>query len=136
MALSYTTTLRNNRLDEIKTLIDAGAGAGLLKIYSGTVPADVGTALGAQVLLATLTLSDPCAAAASGGVLTFSAITQDASADATNTAAFFRVTDSDGNAVVQGTVGTSGADLNLTSTSIVATEPVSVTSFTITEGNT
>jgi hypothetical protein len=136
MALSYTTTLRNNRLDEIATLINAGVGAGLLKIYSGTVPANVGTALGAQVLLATLTLTDPVAAAASSGVLTFSTITQDSSADATGTAAFFRLTDSDGHAVVQGTVGTSGADLNLTSTSIVATEPVAVTSFTITEGNT
>ncbi len=135
MALSYTTTLRNNRLDEIATLINAGTGAGLLKIYSGSVPANVGTALGAQVLLATLTLTDPVAAAASSGVLTFSTITQDSSADATGTAAFFRITDSDGNAVVQGTVGTSGADLNLTSTSIVATEPVAVSSFTITEAN-
>jgi hypothetical protein len=32
-------------------------------------------------------------------------------------------------------VSTSGADLNLTTVSIVATQPVSISSFTITEGN-
>jgi hypothetical protein len=36
---------------------------------------------------------------------------------------------------MDGNVGTSGSDLNLTTTSITATQPVSVTSFVITEGN-
>ena len=37
--------------------------------------------------------------------------------------------------MLDGSVGTSGSDLNLTTTSIVATQPVSITSFVITEGN-
>ena len=68
-------------------------------------------------------------------MLTLNAITQDSSANATGTATWFRLTTSGGTAVVDGNVGTSGSDLNLTTTSIVATQPVSCSSFTITEGN-
>jgi len=135
MALTYTTTLVNNQLDELTALVDAGSGAGKIKIYDGTVPTDVGTALAGNTLLATLTCTDPAAAAASSGVLTFSTITDDSSADATGTATFFRITDSDDNDVVQGTVGTSGADVNFDSVSFVAGGTVAMSSFAITGGN-
>lgn len=135
MALSYTTTLRNNQLNEVTALIDAGSGAGKVRIYSGSVPANVGASLGAAVLLAELALTDPSAGAASGGVLTFSAIADDTSADASGTASFARFLDSDNNAVVQGTVGTSGADINFNSVTFVAGGLVEITSFTITAGN-
>jgi len=134
MALSYTTTLRNNQLDQITTAVGA---SGLLRIYDATggVPANVGTALGSQVLLAELTCNATFAPGASGGVLTLNAITQDSSANATGTAAFFRLTTSGGTAIVQGTVGTSGEDLNLNTLNIVELGPVAVTSFTITAAN-
>ena len=132
MALSYVTALRNARLDLIKTQTDAGAGAGLLRIYDGTRPATGGTA---TTLLAELTFTDPSYGAAASGVLTASAITQDSSANATGTATWFRVVDSTAAFVMDGNVGTSGSDLNLTTTSIVATQAVSVTSWVITEGN-
>jgi hypothetical protein len=132
MALAYVTALRNARLDAITTKIDAGAGAGLLRIYDGTRPATGGAA---TTLLAELTFSDPSSAAAASGVLTASAITQDSSANATGTASWFRVVDSTAAFVMDGNVGTSGSDLNLTTVSITATQPVSVTSFVITEGN-
>lgn len=135
MALSYTTTLRNNQLDEITALLDAGSGAAKIKIYDGSVPADVGTAISGQTLLGTLTCTDPAAAAASSGDLTFSSISDDSSADATSTATFFRITDSDDNAVVQGTVGTSGADINFDSVSFVAGGTVSISSLVISAGN-
>ena len=135
MALSYTTTLRNNQLDEITALIDAGAGAGKARIYDGTPPANVGTALSGNTQLAELILTDPSAGAASGGVLTFNAIADDTSADATGTASFVRFLDSDNNPVIQGTVGTSGADINFNSVSFVAGGLVEITSFTITAGN-
>lgn len=132
MALGFVAALRNARLDEITTEVDAGAGAGFLRIYDGTRPATGGTA---TTLLAELTFSDPSFAAATGGVLTANSITDEASAPATGTATWFRVTDSDGNAVLDGDVGTSGSDLNLNSTSITTGATVSVTSFVITEGN-
>jgi hypothetical protein len=129
MALAYSTAVRNAMLDAITTAIGA---SGLLRIYDGTRPASGGAA---TTLLAQLALSATAAAAASSGVLTLNAITQDSSADATGTATWFRITTSGGTFVIDGSVGTSGSDLNLTTTSIVATQPVSVTSFTITEGN-
>lgn len=136
--LSYVDTARSNKLDEITALVDAGAGAGLLRIYSGTQPADAGTALSGNTLLAELTFSDPSFGAASGGVLTANAITQDSSANATGTATFFRVVDSNANTVFDGDISTVAAgtgDLQLDSTSITAGQVVSVSSFTITEGS-
>lgn len=132
MALAFAATTRNGWLDDVNTLINAGAGAGLIRIYDGTRPATGGTA---TTLLAELTCSDPAGAAASGGVFTFSAITQDSSANATGTATWFRIVDSNGTFVLDGNVSTSGSDLNLTSTSITATEPVSISSATITAPN-
>lgn len=135
MAIKYSETAINNQLDELTALIDAGSAAGTLTIYDGTRPADPDTVVTTQTALAVLTLSDPSAAAASGGVLTLSSITQDSSADATGTASWFRVADSDGTAVVDGDVGTSSSDLVLNSVSIVAGGAVSVPSFVITGGN-
>ena len=87
-------------------------------------------------LLAELTCATPFAAGASGGVLTVGTVTADSSADNTGTATHFRLFKSDGTtAVIDGNVGTSGSDLNLSSVSIVATGSVSVTSWTITDGN-
>ena len=129
MALAYATTLRNTMLDAITT---AAGNAALLRIYDGSRPATGGTA---TTLLAELTCGTPFAAGASSGVLTLGSITQDASANATGTATWFRIVTSGGTFVLDGNVGTSGSDLNLTTTSIVSGQPVSVTSFTITEGN-
>lgn len=132
MALRLPTALRNSRGDAVTSL--AGNGA-LLRIYAGTIPTDANTAIGAQTLLGTLTCGSPFAAAASGGVVTANAITQDSAADATGTAAFFRLFASNGTTVVMdGTVGTSGADLNLTTVSVTSGQPIQVTSFVLTEG--
>jgi hypothetical protein len=130
MALGYDVSIRNAMLDAITAR--AGADA-LLRIYSGSRPATGGAA---TTLLAELTCGSTFAPAASGGVLTLNAITQDSSADATGTASWFRIVKSDGSThVLDGNVGTSGSDLNLTTTSIVAGQPISISSFVITEAN-
>jgi hypothetical protein len=122
--------LRNNMLDQITSR--AGASA-LLRIYDGSRPATGGTA---TTLLAELTCNSTFAAAASGGVLTLNAITSDSSANATGTATWFRIVQSGGSThVLDGSVGTSGSDLNLNTTSIVSGATVSISSFTITAGN-
>ena len=131
MALAYeAATLRDAMLDAITT--HAG-NAALLRIYDGSRPATAGTA---TTLLAELTCGTPFAAAAVNGVLTLGAITQDSSANSTGTATWFRIVKADGTTfVMDGNVGTSGSDLNLTTTSIVSGQPVSVSSFVINEGN-
>lgn len=123
---------RNSRLNLIRDAIDAGAGAGFLRVYDGSRPATGGTA---TTLLAELTFTDPSAPNASSGVLTFSAITADASANATGTATWCRIVDSTGAFVLDGSVGTSGQDYNLNTTSITSGVQVSCTSATLTEGN-
>jgi hypothetical protein len=128
MALAYSVTIRNNMLTEI---VDASS-AGFLRIYDGTRPATGGAA---TTLLAELTLSGP-SGTVSGGFLAFSTITADSSANASGTATWFRVVAANGSThVIDGNIGTSGSDLNLNTLAIVASANVSVTSFTITEGN-
>lgn len=131
MAAGYATTLRNNQLDEITAF--AGSAA-LLRIYDGTRPA-TGAAITTQVLLAELTCGTPFAPAASGGVLTANAITDDSSANATGTATWARLVTSGITFVMDLGVGTSGTELILNTTSIVSGAPVEVTSFVITRGN-
>lgn len=128
-----------------KAAVDAVAAkcnSGFLKIYTGAQPTDANTAVGAQTLLATLGLASTAfaASAASGSagskVVTAVAntITDDTSADATGTATWFRVLKSDATSIVfDGSVGTTGCDLNLVTNSLIAGADVGITSFTITQ---
>ena len=130
MAIGYNVTLRNNRLDQVTSR--AGSLA-LLRIYDGSRPATGGSA---TTLLAELTCNATFAPAASAGALTLNAITQDTTANATGTATWARIVQSDGSThVLDCSVGTSGADINLNTVSIVTNAIVSVTSAVITEGN-
>ncbi len=129
MALQFSTTLRNTWLDAITSALGASA---LLRIYDGTKPANVAAAI-TGALLAELTCNATFAPSASGGVLTLNAITSDSSANATGTATHFRLLTSGGTAILQGDVGTSGSDFNITGTvSIVSGATVACSSFTIT----
>ena len=124
MAIQLETTVRNAMLDAITTKVGAN---GRLKFYSGAVPANCVASPGAG-LLVDLACSAALAPAASGGQLTFNAITS-GNATGNGTATFFRVYDS-GSATcwVQGTVSTSGADINLSSTAFTVGLLVTVTS--------
>lgn len=119
-------------LNALRNLIDAGSGPGTLKLYSGTQPATGDGNLSGNTLLATLTFGDPVASDAASGVLTFDAITEDSSADASATATWARIQDSDGNKIFDGDVGTAGAMINLNTTTVAAGGPVRITSFSIT----
>jgi hypothetical protein len=124
MAVTYSTAAKEDRLQAVIALIDAGAGPGTLEI---------GTS-GMGSVLAVLTLADPCGSA-SGGTLTFDfdPDISDTSANATGTAAEARIKDSDGTVVISGlTVGTSGTDIILDSTSITTGQTVTLTTGTIT----
>lgn len=106
---------------------------GYLRIYDGTQPTTANTAIGAQVLLAELRFNATAAPAATNGVATFNALTKDSAANATGTASWFRALKSDGTTVIfDGSVGTSGCDLNLNSVAIQINAEVDVTAFTYT----
>ena len=132
MALQYSTTVRNAKLDAIETAIGTSA---VLKIRTGAAPANVATADSGTVL-ATLTLPADWLAAASGGSKAKSGTWEDLSADNTGTAAHFRVYASDGTtAHIQGTVGTSGTDMIVDSTSFTSGQTFTVTAFSIADNN-
>lgn len=134
MAIQFSTTVRNARLDAIETAIGVSA---VLKIRTGAAPANVGTADSGTVL-ATLNLPSDWMAAASGGTKALSGTWQDLLADAGGTAAHFRIYASDGTtAHVQGTVTITGGggDLTLDNTNIAINQQVTITGFTLTEAN-
>lgn len=133
--LKYSAALKTSQQTAISTA--AGASA-VLTLYSGTQPASPDTAVTSQVALAAMTCASTFGTA-SAGVLTVGAIgngTGTAGAGAGTAATWYRLTTSGGTALIDGTVGTSGADLNLTGTTSIATgQTVSVTSWTLTNGN-
>lgn len=143
MAFQFTDAIRNAMLDQLTAAIDSGLGAGIIAIYSGTKPATVATALSGNTLLAQIPLADPSALGAASGVLTFDfdPDIQDPSANATGTATWFRVyssadgtTISEANAKAQGTVTVTGGggDMTFASVSFTATEPITLTTGTLT----
>lgn len=105
-----------------------------LKIYDGTQAATADTSIGAQVLLATPRCNSTAFGSASSGVATANAFTSDTDAAATGTATWFRVLKSDNSTVIMdGSVGTSGADINLATVSIAQHATVTISSFTFTQ---
>jgi len=124
-----STTVRNNMLDAITA--QAGASA-KLRFYDGTRPATGGTV---TTLLAELTCNATAfAPAASTGVLTLNAITS-ATASASGTATWFRIVTSGGTFVLDGNVGTSGSDLNMSAVVFSSGATIAVSAYTITAGN-
>jgi hypothetical protein len=130
--LKLSNAARSAAADAIADMCDAASAAGTIKIYDGTAPATADTAVTTQVLLATLTFSDPAFGAASNGVVTADTITDDSSADASGTATWARIEDSDGTNIMDVDVGTAGATLVLNTTSIIAGAVVRVTGAVLT----
>ena len=131
MALQFSTTLRNDLLDQIETTIGASA---VLKIRSGAAPTNVGSADSGTVL-STVNLPSDWMNAASGGTKTLLGAWSDTSADATGTAAHFRLYASDGTTChMQGTVTATGGggDMTVDSVSFTAGQTFSVTTFILT----
>ncbi len=134
MAIQYSTTVRNAKLDVVESTIGTSP---IMRIRTGAAPANCGTADSGTVL-ATLTLPSDWMAAASGGTKALSGTWQDASADATGTAAHFRIYDSGGTTChMQGTVTATGGggDLTVNNTSFASGQQFDVTAFTLTAGN-
>lgn len=134
MAIQLSTTVRNAMLDAIESTIGTSA---VLKIRTGAAPVNVGTADSGTVL-ATLTLPSDWMAAASSGSKALTGTWQDTSADATGTAAHYRIYASNGTtAHLQGTVTATsgGGDIELQNTSIAAGQAITITSFSLSAAN-
>lgn len=127
--MGYVTALRNAKMDAITTFVGAGCK---IEIYSGTKPATGGAE---GTTLAVFTGGSPFAPAAANGVLS-PTLPSATTGVAAGTAGWARVTKADGTtACIDLTVGTAGAQMNLNTLSITLSGAVSVTSWTITDGN-
>lgn len=136
-ALQYQAAHRTNAMTDLVTTI---GGTGTLMILTGAQPANTATVDSGTVLVV-MPLS-ATAGTVSGGVLTFNSITSTA-ASATGTAAHFLIctTSSTANCVavssttrvIQGSVGTSGSDINFSGgVAFTSGTTISVSGFTIT----
>lgn len=127
MAIQYSTTHRSNAMTQLNT--DIGTNAQII-IYSGSMPANVGTAPSGTLLVQFAGNASGFGSVASG-VLTAAAVAG-VTAAASGTAGYFRINTSGGTAVLQGTCGTSSADMILSNTSINSGQSCSFTSLTVT----
>jgi hypothetical protein len=127
MPVQLITSLGNARLSLLKTTIGSTS---TLQIRSGTKPAncaaaDTGTLL-ASVALPTDWIADPV-----NSVMNLSAELSDLAIDASGTAGHFRIKDSSGVCVVQGTIGTSSADMILNTVNLLTGGVFTLKTFTI-----
>lgn len=133
MATQIPTAVQNAMCDLAVDRIDAGAAAGTMQIRTGSPPGPNAAATG--TLLATITFSDPAFGAAAAGVATMSGAPLSTTAVADGTAGWFRIRDSDGTTVVDGTVTVTGGggQLQLSSTTISTGLSVSIIAGTATQ---
>lgn len=135
-AVYLTQTVAQSLLTAWETAANAGTAA-VIEIYDGSAPADA-DASESNTLLASLTCSASIFTsktdAAPGALGTFDTITADSSADNTGTASHFRIkTQTGGTVVLQGSVGTSGCDINFNTVSFVSGSNISISSMTVTQ---
>jgi hypothetical protein len=133
MAIQLSVAARNARLDSFETTTGATAK---LQIRTGAQPANCAAAA-SGTLLCELTLPSDWMAAASGGTKALSGSWTGAAA-AAGTAAHFRIVDNAGTTChMQGSVTATGGggDMTLDNTSIAVSQVVTITGFSLTDGN-
>lgn len=132
MATRVPDAVRNAVVNAVVDRLDAGSGAGHVRIYSGTQPADADDAA-SGTLLADIPLSDPAFGDAAAGVASANAVAADP-ADVSGNAGWFRALDSDNNKVLDGSVTATGGggDMTLNTVALVATVDVDITTWTVT----
>ncbi len=134
MTIQLSTAVRNAVLDAVEATTGATA---ILKIRTTAPPANC-AASDAGTVLVTMTLDADWMAAASGGTKAKAGTWNDPTADATGTAAHFRIYANDGTTChIQGTVTATGGggDMTLDNVSINASQDVTITGFTLTAPN-
>ena len=113
------------------TALSPLANSGFIDIYPGTQPANPETAAGVTAL-ATFALPATFAASITNGVITANAITAVTIANS-GTATWFRCWESNHTTpLFDGSVGTSGADMNLNSVSLASGALLTISSLTFT----
>ena len=129
MSVTHTTAVRNAIVDAVTTALDANTPPGVIKLYTGAPPGPGNAPTG--TLLGTGTLANPAFGAASAGVASMNGLPLTFSCVANGTGGYFRFLDGAGNVIEEGTIGTSGADLNFSGgVSFLSGGQFDITAFT------
>lgn len=124
------TAARNAIVDALVDLFDVG-GAGSIRLYDGTQPANGSTAIGAQNLLATIAMGATAFGSASSGSAALSGVTLSVAIAASGTCTWGSFVNNAGVRQVDFSVGTSGADCNFDSVTFSSGASANITSFTV-----
>lgn len=132
--LRATEDMRNVLAQGIANKINAGAGPGAIRFYTGDQPMNADELLVDQTLLGTVSFSDPCEESIRNGVLVFAEMAMAERAEGTGQAGWARIEDSERNNVFDCDVGEegSGATIEMNTVDIVKGGPIHFTSFSIT----
>lgn len=134
MAIQHSVAVRNAKLDAIETAIGASP---ILRIRTGAPPANCAAAR-TGTILASMTLPADWMAAAAAGSKAKLGTWEDPTADAAGTAGHYEIMDATGTTChEQGTVTATGGggDMTLDDITIDAGQKVTITGYTLTEGN-
>jgi hypothetical protein len=134
MAIQLSVAVRNARLEAIETTTGTGA---IMRIRTGAQPANCAAADSGTVL-ATLTLPSDWMSNASGGTKSLLGTWEDTAADATGTAAHYRIYDSAGTTChLQGSVTATGGggDITVDNVSFATGQQFTITAFSLTDAN-
>ena len=124
MSVVYSAAIKNTRMQDVLTAIDANASPATMEI---------GTA-GMGAVLVIVTLADPSFSLAAD-VLTLAGVPKSGTATGAGTAAEARIKDGGGTVCVSGlTVGTSGTNIIASSVGIAINDVFQIDSGTITHG--
>lgn len=130
MTITISSKFANNVMTHSGvSAVDQIAG-GTLVVYGGTPPDGAQEALGQHTTNTagvTFSVAVTASQSATGGILTLAFTNTSVTASGSITASMFRVLDSVGSSLIQGTVGTSGADFNLTNVAINNGDNVAIT---------
>lgn len=121
MAVNYSAALKTTRMNAVVTAIDVDVPVAFIEICTAAFAA----------VLVVINLQDP-SFTVSGDTMTMAGAPKSGVASNTGTAAAARIKSGGGTVVVNNlTVGTSGSDINLNSTSITSGQTVTLTAGTI-----
>lgn len=134
MSIQLSANARNARLDAIETELITG-GAPVLKLRTGAAPANCAAADSGTVLCSMTLPADPMAAANAGAKAKSGTWSGTASGGG-GTILHFRLYKNDGTTcVAQGTVGLGSGDMSLDNNVVADGQTITVTGFTLTDGN-
>lgn len=132
MAIQLAVATRNARLDAIETEIST---APILKLRTGAPPANCAAADSGTVLCS-ITLPADWMAAAGSGSKAKSGVWSGTASGGGGTIAHFRIYDSGGSTChIQGTAATGSGDMSLDNAVVADGQTITVTTFTLTDGN-